>query len=300
MFRRLPKDFNSKTYLRLNPDVAASGMDAADHYWRHGRKEGRKYLEDTAARSWLAARALEAQTALEIGPFCNPVLIGANVKYFDIMDKAALIARAEAIDYPVRYAPDIDFVSPIGDLSIVNARFDAVLSAHCIEHQPDLIAHLLAVSNLLNPGGRYYLIIPDKRYCFDATLDVSNLAEVIAAHVEGRKVHSLASVIEHTALTTHNDAARHWRGDHLNADYDQSVAARMSQCIEVWKNSGGGYIDVHAWQFTPNSFSAVMTQLNALGYIDLSVEMVNETPSGLNEFTAILGKQSAKRTTERH
>ena len=39
----LPSDFDATTYYRLNPDVAASGADAATHYRRHGRDEGRRY-----------------------------------------------------------------------------------------------------------------------------------------------------------------------------------------------------------------------------------------------------------------
>ncbi|WP_226018783.1 phytanoyl-CoA dioxygenase family protein [Novosphingobium sp. FKTRR1] len=40
---QLPADFDSATYLELHPDVAAAGEDAASHYARYGRREGRKY-----------------------------------------------------------------------------------------------------------------------------------------------------------------------------------------------------------------------------------------------------------------
>ncbi len=49
--------------------------------------------------------------------------------------------------------PKIEYLSPTGDLTIVNRRFHAVLSSHCIEHQPDLIRHLQHVAALLDPGG---------------------------------------------------------------------------------------------------------------------------------------------------
>jgi hypothetical protein len=39
----LPQDFDPKNYLRLNPDVAAAGADATQHYMRHGLREGRRY-----------------------------------------------------------------------------------------------------------------------------------------------------------------------------------------------------------------------------------------------------------------
>lgn len=39
----LPPDFDSKAYLELNPDVAASLVGAAKHYLQHGQKERRPY-----------------------------------------------------------------------------------------------------------------------------------------------------------------------------------------------------------------------------------------------------------------
>lgn len=39
----LPADFDAEQYYRWNPDVALSGSDAATHYLRHGRAEGRRY-----------------------------------------------------------------------------------------------------------------------------------------------------------------------------------------------------------------------------------------------------------------
>lgn len=39
----LPDDFDAEAYYRLNPDVASAKIDAASHYLRHGRAEGRRY-----------------------------------------------------------------------------------------------------------------------------------------------------------------------------------------------------------------------------------------------------------------
>lgn len=39
----LPADFDAESYLQLNPDVAAAGADAAEHYADHGAREGRRY-----------------------------------------------------------------------------------------------------------------------------------------------------------------------------------------------------------------------------------------------------------------
>jgi hypothetical protein len=40
---RLPPDFDASAYVQLHPDVAASTQDPADHFLRHGRREGRSY-----------------------------------------------------------------------------------------------------------------------------------------------------------------------------------------------------------------------------------------------------------------
>ena len=39
----LPDDFDSSRYLELNPDVAAAGVNASDHYLAFGKDEGRLY-----------------------------------------------------------------------------------------------------------------------------------------------------------------------------------------------------------------------------------------------------------------
>jgi len=40
---KLPEGFNKEIYLKLNPDLAESGMDPTIHYLLHGRHEGRTY-----------------------------------------------------------------------------------------------------------------------------------------------------------------------------------------------------------------------------------------------------------------
>jgi hypothetical protein len=40
----LPEGFDPETYLRLNPDVAEAGEDAASHYRKHGRAENRRFV----------------------------------------------------------------------------------------------------------------------------------------------------------------------------------------------------------------------------------------------------------------
>jgi len=210
------------------------------------------------------------------------------VKYFDVMNRPALEQRARSIGMPDAAAPEIDFVSAVGNLAVVDETFDYVLSSHCIEHQPDLITHLQQVARILRPCGRYFLLIPDKRYCFDALIAESTIADVFDAHQSGRTVHSLKSVIEHRALTTHSDCIRQWSGDHGNVQSEGP--GRVLASIQEFTAANGGYVDVHAWYFTPWSIQFLFKTLHDAGYIDFTVERLYPTRLNSLEFWMVLSR----------
>lgn len=285
-----PPDLDLAYYRNAYPDLAGlADWALIRHFLNHGRAEGR-IGASAALREHFTKLAAVSGSVLEIGPFCNPCVTGRQVAYFDVLDSDGLRIRAEEIGYPVVTTPAVEFVSPVGDLSIVDRHFDSVISSHCIEHQRDLISHLHQVERILNPGGRYFLLVPDKRFCFDHMIAESNLAEIVAAHRNGQKTHRIESVIEHRALTTHNHPDRHWRGDHADPGWHDSITARARAAISEFDAANGGYIDVHAWQFTPTSLGQNLQLLQRMGLIGLEVEVIFSTPHGRNEFTGILRK----------
>lgn len=288
----LPPSFDSAYYLAANPDLDLSAEAAADHYARVGRTEGRVASPLALRENLIGLIADEARSVLEIGPFCNPLLRGPEVAYLDVLDADQLRARAVEIGIDPANCPDrIDYV---GGLDRVRRRFDAVVSSHAIEHQPDLVGHLRQVEHILEPDGLFCLIVPDKRYCFDHYIAESTIAQVIQAHREQRRVHSLGSVIEHVALTTHNDSRRHWAGDH-GAEIPADRAERVEHAIQSHDFGGGRYIDVHAWYFTPDNFRTIIETLSALDLIGLELAGVYDTVRERNEFCAVLRLDAAAR-----
>ena len=287
-WRALPCEFEVETYRSLNPDLAAMlDDDIAAHYENYGREEGRTSNRIRDRNDFVALIPTGADV-LEIGPFCNPLLRRPNVNvfYFDVLPQDQLITRGKSIGLDPAAVPYIHYVSRTGDLSTINRRFDIVVSSHCIEHQPDLIGHLQAVGKLLLPGGAYFLLVPDKRYCFDHFIPESNLAEVMVAQREQRKGHTLRSVIEHRTLTTHNDSLRHWQGDHglLFENFEQRFLAALRE----FDAAEGEYIDVHAWYFTPASASAILSALQDMRLSKLTVHRVYGTRYAACEFWMIL------------
>lgn len=285
-----PAEFNAEFYRKRYPDLGNhNDGQIATHYTVHGRGEGR-LASPAAMRVHFIELTQSAASILEIGPFGRPCVRGANVRYFDVLDQAALKARAAALNQSVKDVPSIDYVEASGDLSVVGDSFAAVVSSHCVEHQPDLVYHLQQVERILEPGGCYFLLVPNKLYCFDHFIAESTLAEILAAHRNRARVHRLESVIEHRALTTHNDPARHWKGDHADPTYWDSIPSRTQVALAEFDAANGAYIDVHAWQFAPASFRRTIQQLNGLELTRLQAVRVFDTPYGSNEFTAILQK----------
>jgi 2-polyprenyl-3-methyl-5-hydroxy-6-metoxy-1,4-benzoquinol methylase len=286
-WQALPYEFDARIYQSLYADLAGlTDPELLGHYENFGRKEGRtaNCLRD---RNDFAALVPNSANVLEIGPFCTPLLRSpVNVSYFDLLSQEALVERARAWGLDPSGVPHIDYVSPTGELSMVNRQFDVVISSHCLEHQPDPVRHLQKVGQLLFPGGAYFLLVPDKRYCFDHFIPLSNLAEITVAYHEQRRVHTLRSVIEHRALTTHNDKLRHWQGDHghMFEDFEQ----RRQAALREFDDAKGKYIDVHAWYFTPDSASVILSTLQSVGLSPLRVHRLYSTRCGTNEFWMVL------------
>lgn len=284
----LPPEFDLEAYRAHNPDLAGFSDDRlVAHYEHNGIEEGRR-TNVLASRSDFVALIPPEAKALEIGPFHQPLLRGTRTKYFDVLPQVGLMERARCLDFATANVPHIDYVSDTGDLTIVDDTFAYVLSSHCVEHQPDLIAHLRNVEALLENGGRYFALIPDKRYCFDHFIAESSLADVLAAHHDRRHVHSLKSVLEHRVLTTHNDSGRHWAGDH--GIYLHAFEARTRATLQEFASANGAYVDVHAWFFTPSGMRLIATALKQLDYIGLALERLYPTRRNSNEFWCVFRK----------
>ncbi|ACK84798.1 hypothetical protein [Methylorubrum extorquens] len=289
----LPAEFDLDFYLTENDDLIARDLNSAhSHFTHHGRSEGRAGTSYCYRNSFLSLLDPSHDT-LEIGPFCSPCVRGPRVRYFDVLGRDALIERANTLHYSYSDPPEIDYVSSVGDLGIVTEPFAQVVSSHCVEHQPDLVRHLQAVERILAPGGRYFLIVPDKRFCFDHFIPTSSIADVVGAYCDKRVRHAAADVLEHESMTTHNDQVRHWLGDHGEPFWAQPGGVdRLRRTMQTFEASRNGYIDTHAWQFTPESFKSLINDLALLDLTRLTASRVYNTPRLSVEFCAVLEKGS--------
>jgi hypothetical protein len=193
---RFPPEFDPGHYRSIHADLRVFTDDELrDHYNTRGKAEGR-LPNVLGTREMFRDLALGLGSILEIGPFNRPLFRGPYVKYFDVLDRRGLTELAPKIGVEeTDLIPEIDYVSPTGDLSIVPQSFDVIASSHAIEHQPNLVRHLNDVDRLLNPAGCYFIWIPDKRYCLDAFHAESTIADVLEAAIENRTYHTVGTLI---------------------------------------------------------------------------------------------------------
>lgn len=286
---QLPVVFDAAVYGSIHRDLARfSPPELREHYERYGEREGRR-AHTLESRNAFAALLPPELDVLEIGPYYAPLVSGPRVRYFDIDGKATLMAQAARHGLPTDRVPEVHYVSPTADLGIVDATFDAVISSHVVEHQPDFVGHLDSVRRLLRPGGLYFLLVPDKNYCLDHFMAPSTIAELMEAHVLGRKQHTLRSQLAYAALRTHNDTRRHWRGDHQPVT---PTVASIQQTVQEFLKSDGRYEDVHAWYFEPASFKTNIQLLQQMNETDFKLLRLYPTQTNSNEFWAVLESTS--------
>ncbi len=258
-----------------------------------------KNLKPAIPRSEFIKSIDITKKTLEIGPFTNPILKGNNVNYFDIFDQEGLRQKIitdqfygikEKYDSESIKVPYIKYVDPHGDMSKIKDQFDIVFSSHNIEHQVNLIKHLQQIQKLIHSKGKIFLIVPDKRYCFDHFISTTNLSDIIDNFENNPKKHDLKTILANRCEITHNNNFEHWQSKHGEHKSEQIDNCYIS-ALKEYKNSGDNYIDSHRWRFTPQSFYKIISQLNEMKYIQLKIDTIHATKFGSCEFYVVLSLQ---------
>jgi SAM-dependent methyltransferase len=290
--RKLPKSFDAEFYRRDKPFVA-SAEAACQHFHDEGRAKGLAGSSGCNLGHLLGVLAqMEPQSVLEIGPGAAPRMRGDNVFYFDVKSRDDLLFRYRD-DPDVKNLPqEIHFVDSDGDLRSIGRTFDVVFSSHVIEHTSDFVEHLNSVDDLLNPGGIYVVVAPNKDFCFDFFKPTTMVEDVLSRHFcpEGKSMHLMRSILLEVHRRAHNDPKRHWNGDHgavtMNAKAISKAIADF-RTIEANPVARSGY---HNWHFNEDSFVALVDGLNALGIVKLALVAHYNTPAGGLSFTAVLAR----------
>lgn len=238
-------------------------------------------------RRHIKTRARSLQPCLEIGPSYNPILPkaeGFETTVYDELSKEELVRKFETHPVNVKLIEEVDIVGG-GLRGLSGRKFQAIVASHVVEHSLDLVTFLNDCAGLLGPAGRLFLIVPDKRYCFDHFRSLTSTGHVLDAHFSKRTRH-LGAVFDHHISAVTRRGAVMW--DATVKD-DTKFVHSFEQAARALRDAQEttGYYDCHEWVFTPSSFRMVLQDLNRLGLITLAEDEFH--PSIAGEFFVALG-----------
>lgn len=235
-------------------------------------------------------------TGLEIGALHNPIVkkSDGNILYVDYAPAEIL---RERFLYPHASADDIvetDIVwneKPLADS--VDGTVDYILASHVIEHVPDLIGWLNELRTVLKEDGLLGLIVPDRRYTFDARRTVSSPGEMVEAYILRYKRPSIRQIFDAAVLSQHSP--QKWEMDGTRDGLPAEILERMLSAFNWMKSlhESGQYQDCHCWVFTPESFLDMCEYMHALELFPYRVEYISPTQPGSFEFVVRLRATSS-------
>lgn len=235
----------------------------------------------------------KSSQGLEVGPSFNPIAAKADGYRTHVVDHAsqedlrlkyaphgADVARIEAVDL-------IDDGGPLLRLLPDGERYRWIIASHVIEHIPDLVGFLGRCQDALSDSGRLFLIVPDHRRCFDLLRPASTPGQVLQAHLEQRRTHSMAALFDHYLYAVTKNGVISW------ADVEPGEVKAMFTAADAWRIASperASYEDCHGWTFTPSSCRLVFTVLANLGFTRLVEDEFHATTQTGTDFLIVLRK----------
>lgn len=283
-------DFNYGIYRDYEDLKLMDKLALEEHFLSFGIGEGRVF-NSIKNRNDFVSLVPQKGKMLEIGPLDNPQLNHLSPNYYslDVFNKEQL-TKNYINDPNINKEKIIEpsYVIVNNDYAQIQEKFDSILSCHSIEHMPCVVTFLNNLENLLSEDGYGYLIVPDKRYCFDHFKKESDIYDVLQLFHEKNTRPRLSANLKMLTQSTHNDCVAHWNNEH-GAINSENALMQLYQGILKQFNTGI-YIDSHVSHFTPQSFTEIINSLNNLQLINLKIHRIFHTLTNSNEFYVILEK----------
>ena len=232
---------------------------------------------------------------IEVGPLASPVILKSmsNVTYVDHADTPSLCEKYRAVaGVDISKIVNVDAVW--GEKTLLEMmegrKQDYIVASHVLEHVPDLITWLEEAAQLLKPNGQLRIVMPDKRFSFDATRDETRVADILTAWLIRSRRPQVRDILDselHVAPSVDGWGIYEGRAtlEHVKPVNSFSRALEFARsardCPEL-------YIDVHCWVFRARQFAAMMAKLSEYGLIHLACLNMSDAVWPMLEYYAFM------------
>ena len=253
-------------------------------------------LADSRSEKILKLIDNKSLLGLEIGPSYNPIAPkreGWNIEIVDHLSSEELREKYQAWGVNIELIEPVDYIVGAEGLYAAignNDCYDYIIASHVIEHMPDLIQFLIDCQNLLKINGILSLVVPDKRFCFDAMKPLTTTGQVLQAHIERRKRHSPGVIYDAYSLHANKSGSIVWPGNLDQSDLTFAHSVMEAKALMDDYVLHDKYVDVHAWQFEYASFKKLILDIIEMKFIDMKIDF--ESGSDGHEFYFSLRKNS--------
>lgn len=235
---------------------------------------------------------------LEIGPLSRPLVMKSlhQVKYVDHCSTEELIEKYPTTNEHISGIYDVDLIWNEKTILEINsgAKVDYIVASHVIEHVPNPVGWLSEVHEALNLYGFLYLIIPDKRFTFDAFRSVTSIQEFREAAKDCRRKPGYRSILDHFINVRKIDTWQAWDNyESINEAEPHHSLADLKHALDEFEK--GKYVDVHASVFTPWSFFEFMKTVQDEFQIDFKLVDFLTTQDHDLEFYVVLQKNQKEK-----
>ncbi len=119
---------------------------------------------------------------LEIGALYKPFDLDAEMVYLDMQSTESL-QQQYAKDPRVGTILQVQLVWKANTYPFIdNDAFDFVINSHVLEHVPNPGRQMQEWLRIVRPGGLVYMIVPDKRFCFDRRRQLTEIEYLLGIY----------------------------------------------------------------------------------------------------------------------
>ncbi|MGN0131334.1 MAG: hypothetical protein ACI4AA_02710 [Lachnospiraceae bacterium] len=238
---------------------------------------------------------------LEIGASFNPIAAkkdGYRIEVLDYLSREELISKyKDQPSTPKNIEEQIEEVDYVwhGEKysSLVKRHFDYIISSHLIEHIMDLIGHINDCCEILNEGGVYSLVIPDKRYGFDILRKETTVEDIIERM--GQSQYTDEMIMNYVTGVVKNGENISWGKLCTENDFKPVYSEEDRKLVKEHPEMFA--LDIHASVFTPDSFRCIMEELFRRGLINMPLVYIDEDTE-YGEFYAVFKKGARQEEKE--